>query len=252
MMTKKNKLNVGALPDQTDDYSHFEESGLRWDRIAIVIVLAVVIIAVPSTWLDEEETSSVLSSNKAEQSQTVNTAAVLPQKVPPPAAQEAIDEAETKQPPALPDEESVPEKQAVIAALAPHSKPAVEGVTSDLQKASPVAILNSGITKAQLSIIDDDGQPFDIQEPVIPIAGQNVIKVVLSTEMKGLRGHVLYHDWYRNGIRQARVKIPVNVSPQNSSSSKYINRQMLGAWQVGIVDEQGAGYLKADFNVVSE
>jgi hypothetical protein len=51
-------------------------------------------------------------------------------------------------------------------------------------------------------------------------------------------------------VRQARVKIPVNIATQRSYSSKFINMLMLGEWQVKVVDDNAETYVLADFNVV--
>ena len=88
--------------------------------------------------------------------------------------------------------------------------------------------------------------PYTVELPP-----EGIIKVMLFTEMKGLRGTTLYHEWYRNEVRQARVKIPVNVRQQRSHSSKYINTQMTGEWLVRVVDDKSKVYVEAGFSVTN-
>ena len=45
-MTQKKKLVLGPLPEQLDDYSKYEESVTRWDRIIMALVVIAVVIGV--------------------------------------------------------------------------------------------------------------------------------------------------------------------------------------------------------------
>ena len=114
-----------------------------------------------------------------------------------------------------------------------------------------IRITNSAISRAVFTLDIKDREPVSVLESyelTLPEAG--IFKVLLFTEMKGLRGKKLYHDWYLNGVRQARVSIPVNVTHQRSHSSKYINTQMLGDWTVKVVDTHSNEYVNAGFRVV--
>jgi hypothetical protein len=48
----------------------------------------------------------------------------------------------------------------------------------------------------------------------------------------------------------ARVRIPVLRDNYRASSSKFIDRMMLGKWQVEITDDAGKRYAEVDFVVV--
>ena len=96
----------------------------------------------------------------------------------------------------------------------------------------------------------DGGEPGEPVGYRIQMNDEGIIKLILFTEMDGLRGKTLHHEWYRGDARVARVRIPVNVDQQRSHSSKFINRQMLGVWRVKVVDEQGELYAEANFEVV--
>lgn len=261
-MTAKGKLNVGSLPEQSDDYSQFEESSLRWDRI-ILVALAVIVMIVTLYTLFSGEASKQPSTTMTETQPVVpvdppslspeKQLSALPKTISDVAHQEKqAPSPETKyQTAANAQEARSQEQQTTVVKPAAGRDAKVIAPGKKTVEPSPIHISNPGIIQAQLSANINDARSVDITGHEVSMSGQNVIKVILFTEMDGLRGRVLYHDWYRNNIRQARVKIPVNVSPQRSTSSKYINQQMLGAWQVKVVDETDTLYLQADFNVIS-
>jgi len=118
----------------------------------------------------------------------------------------------------------------------------------DLSPAS-VLIVNSAIKDAVLSLSIKNDVPGEPLKHSVNMQDQSLIKVILYTEMQGLKGKVLYHEWYRDGVKQARVKIPVNVKNQRSYSSKFIDKYMQGKWQVKVIDSAGEPYVLADFEV---
>lgn len=276
-MVAGKKLDISPLPEQRDDYSHYAESEIRWDRIAIagVTVLLVIILLISLLFSDDDENkpvvSEVLNQSSAEPSDAPHTSNSAVQSTP--VLANAADETSQKQATTeLADKSSIALSEAKPAKLkevlaqtsqtakpelstlatATRSKPEATALTAPAQpealRPASVLIVNSSITEAVLSLSlnkDKPGEPLSHSV----MMGDELIKVILYTEMKGLKGKVLYHEWYRNGKRQARVKIPVNVSNQNSYSSKFIDKYMLGQWQVKVVDASGEPYVLADFEV---
>ena len=278
-MTQKKKINLSPLPQQTDDYSRYEETVTRWDRIVAVAVVFVVVIAV----------FAYLMLSDSDSADSVQSPRSMPME-----AQEQIAEQQTS---ALNNETTVPsDKSKQLVASVEEIEPAISDekntvltsevisktnevdaglpeqhastVTSSevsqqtLQNAKPkelivkheeavVGVVNKSITKAVLTLDLDENKP---QEPIpydLALPEEGIVKVILYTEMQGLKGKTLFHDWYRNGVRQARVKIPVLRNTQSSYSSKFINAQMLGEWQVKVLDSKAASYIEADFRVVA-
>ncbi len=115
---------------------------------------------------------------------------------------------------------------------------------------APVRRLREGISRALLTLDLKDREPGEALGAQVAMNDEGIIKVILFTEMEGLRGKVLHHEWFRNEQRMARVRIPVNTETQRSHSSKFINRQMLGDWMVKVVDDKGDVYATAAFEVV--
>ena len=112
-----------------------------------------------------------------------------------------------------------------------------------------VAILSSNIKRAQLtSSVSKDG-PVDNIGLTIPMNAQGLLRIYLFMETDGLKGKVLFHDWYWKGKRIAHAHIPVKRNPDTAVSSKFIDRIMVGPWEVKIVDASNRVLAKANFEV---
>jgi len=275
-METKNKINLNPLPQQADDYSRYEDNEFRWDRIiAAILVISLVIVALgylvfssdevinkselKSKALEISDTSGLKNTpkeviqteaplflEKAEKvSSSKHTAEILKAIPLENNSKMSVSQQPTK-PIKLKREEKIDAKLAVIA------KPLVVETVTDVQtRPASVLIVNSAIARANLSLSIKKDEPGRALNHSIVMPEKGIIKVILFTEMNDIRGRTLFHEWYLNGKRQARVRIPVNVSHQKSFSSKFINQQMLGQWLVKVVDENGEPYILADFEVVS-
>ena len=276
-MSQKKKLVLSPLPEQTVDYSRYEESETRWDRIIAVFVVLAVLMGVLIYFLvgndDEGNASNVLNTTLTEEQLSVlgsektstyeaKSADVLMQDTEQEQAgseQKNIEQAAvnvSKSEEDAIEKTAKPEtKQTATEDFNASKEPeriATEASGKDVTStpSARIVIENDGITRALLTqeIKDQEPQgsiPFELALP-----DEGIVKVILFTEMHGLRGKKLYHEWYRNGVRQARVRIPVNVNKQRSHSSKYINTQMLGDWQVKVLDGKQNSYALAEFKVV--
>jgi hypothetical protein len=113
----------------------------------------------------------------------------------------------------------------------------------------PVVLFSSDIKRAQLTSGVNEAGPLDSIGPTIPMNAQGLLRVYLFMETDGLKGKVLFHDWYWKGKRIAHARIPVKSNPHAAASSKFIDRIMMGAWQVKIVDGRNRVLAQADFEV---
>lgn len=276
-MSQKKKLVLGPLPEQADDYSQYEETVTHWDRIiAVLLVIALVFglviyaltgddnehgqveniqpepkLSIPAA--DQivgkaEESNIDLNKNDIDKNETIETGADIPVSDSPATPKLDIQGELSSAVPANTVPSDTLEEDTV---LLPKNKQQTSEKALSRPKLAVVSIVNNAISRAVLTQEIKDKEPGSTlpYELILPEAG--IVKVILFTEMEGLRGKKLYHEWYRNGIRQARVKIPVNVNKQRSYSSKYINAQMLGDWQVKVLDEMSESYVLADFSVVN-
>jgi len=309
-MQKKTKLTIGPLPEQAEDYSQYEESVIRWDRIILLGVAGILLLGILIFYgfssKDVSTDQKVTTSDKLElDSLTLSSSPVEPIK-----SDADILSMSAERPPIIPVVNTVGEKAdsqtasagPVPAKIAPDniasetitSEDVVKAVkeekgvkgraTSDSsdtanaldvvvsqeqvmpkqglrkskmaepnsnQQPAEVLIVNSGISRAVLTTSLEGKIPGEPLSAQVALPTEGIMKVILFTEMKDIRGKTLYHEWYREGVRQARVKIPVNVDPQRSYSSKYINHQMLGKWQVKVLDGQSEPYVLTDFEVIA-
>jgi hypothetical protein len=292
-MSQKKKLVLNPLPEQTDDYSRYEQTETRWDRIILTIIVVIGLISGTVYLLSGENqaekegfeqpdvpeqvisaTPEIDESNDHKgmlKSEEVSEPNYLVISLQDKQMQEPIDETVLAK-------ESVSETQQNIvkanslnteetARIQIKDKDVVAAISDELKRTEVkvlveekqveekktealVDIRNDAITLAVLTRElrkDVPGRPIPYE---LSLPKEGIVKVMLFTEMQGLKGQTIFHEWYRNGVRQARVKIPVNIATQRSYSSKFINMLMLGEWQVKVVDDNAETYVLADFNVV--
>jgi hypothetical protein len=292
-MSQKKKLVLNPLPEQTDDYSRYEQTETRWDRIILTIIVVIGLISgtvylfsgenqaekvgveqpdvpeqVISATPEIDESNDHKGMLKSEEVSEPNSLVISLQDK---QMQEPIDETVLAK-------ESVSETQQNIvkanslnteetARIQIKDKDVVAAISDELKKTEVkvlveekqveekktealVDIRNDAITLAVLTRElrkDVPGRPIPYE---LSLPKEGIVKVMLFTEMQGLKGQTIFHEWYRNGVRQARVKIPVNIATQRSYSSKFINMLMLGDWQVKVVDENAELFIVADFKVL--
>jgi hypothetical protein len=249
------KIKVGPLPKQAENYGHFEEEKILWGRVlafALIVVVALGFgVKILTSSPEVEMTVPVLPAMPQVKS-------VTEYREPARATAESSNAAlEPRQEVAeMPTQELLYEGASADSAstVADLSVERVSGeeipVAQPLaQVISPISTYHEGMAVAALTYELKDGRPVDSLGYNIPMNDEGIIKVILFTQMNDLKGTVLFHDWYLADKRMARVKIPVNVKDQNSYSSKFINTQMLGHWTVKIVDGKGDLYAEANFSV---
>lgn len=116
--------------------------------------------------------------------------------------------------------------------------------------ASPaVTIVSGNIKRAQLTSGLQNGEPVDSIGPTIPMNERGLVKVYLFMETSGLKGRTLFHDWYWKGKRMAHARVPIKRKDQTVASSKFIDRIMMGSWEVRVVDEKDNLMAKTGFEV---
>ncbi len=113
-----------------------------------------------------------------------------------------------------------------------------------------VTIHSNHITQAQLTTNIRNRTPVDNIQSSIDMNAEGLLRIYLFTEMQDLVGNTLYHSWYRNGKRMARVPISVRNRSARASSSKFIDRFMTGNWTVEVRDNAGTLMVTAEFDVL--
>ncbi|TDT40191.1 hypothetical protein DES49_1955 [Halospina denitrificans] len=133
------------------------------------------------------------------------------------------------------------------------SKPASKGVQSQPSivgaTLSRVQILSEALVRARLTRDVVNREPVGTASALIPMNAGGLIRVYLFTEMDGLKGQTIHHDWYLNDQRMARVTMRPQGERIAASSSKYIDQNMRGAWRVEVTTEQGEPLARSEFEV---
>ncbi|WP_020407254.1 DUF2914 domain-containing protein [Hahella ganghwensis] len=92
-------------------------------------------------------------------------------------------------------------------------------------------------------------------EPINEIQGavqsreDRAVKVILFTEIEGMTGKEVFHNWYLGDRRLARIRIKPHRSPMRASSSKHIDQHMTGSWTVKVTDNSDQVLAVARFEV---
>ncbi len=133
--------------------------------------------------------------------------------------------------------------EALPAALPAPAAGQVESTPAD------VAVFSSVFDRIQLTSDVIDREPQDHLEATLRMNDAGLLKVHLFTEVGGQAGQTFYHHWYRADQRMAKVRIPVGSAHSRVSSSKFIDRNMLGAWRVEVENERGEILARAQFQV---
>lgn len=265
-MSQKKKLILGPLPEELD-LSQYEETVTRWDRVIGVLLVGFILVSVlVYIFLPKaEQPNEQVNSSAAVPSPVLADTDVSPE---PPLAMpeepevsvaETVDMSE-KEP--AETEEDIIEASPVLAESSVPAQPVPENsdASSVDSQSTPatssevlatVSIKHPALSRAVLTRELKNKEPGSALPAELVLPDSGITKIILFTEMRGLRGQTLFHDWYRNGVRQARVKIPVNVKNQRSFSSKFINTQMTGEWQVKVVDANAILYAEAGFSILA-
>lgn len=248
----RKKLSLGPMPKQVDDYHVDEVLEVRWDRIVLVGVLALVLV-VSVLWValrpatDDRASSPPLVHQPGTSSQG-EAKQIVPE----------VKEPENERMQSQDLVQAVNALPAPAAFIAPDvaAKPAapvktVQPVVVDLARevAQMLVIHDARIVQARVLGVGTDFDSSKTPGKRIAMPDTGIVKVELHTSMKALAGQVVAHRWLHNGKVLAKVSIPVTRDEQTSFSSKFINRQMLGDWQVKVTDAQDKVLAQADFTV---
>lgn len=138
----------------------------------------------------------------------------------------------------------------------------VEAPVPDLATEEPTEVTEIALTEArihsghlarvQLTSGLENKEPVDQLPVVIEMNEKGLLRVYLYTETRDLEGQVIYHDWIREGLRVARIAVRPYSDHMRASSSKFIDRHMLGQWLVTVTDANGDRLASVDFEIVSK
>lgn len=126
------------------------------------------------------------------------------------------------------------------------SEQAAAGSTPAL---ADVTIESDHLKRAVLSRKLQDKEPAGELPAEVTMNNEGIIRVYFFNELENLKGQTVFHDWYRDDERVARVTMRPRGNSLRASSAKYINRNMLGQWRVEATTKSGDRLGSGHFNV---
>lgn len=217
----------------------------HWGRIALALALLLAVIGTPLwLWLQPEE-ELVLTALEAPAAGMPVPAAmeadVSPFEAPDrvtvvlePQVSAASESAAASPAPALKPEAAAPVTLA-------KAEPAIVATERVREATAPVASFKPTryVARAQFASDVVNREPVDQLSSKLTIPEGGLLKVYLFLELTQLKGETVYYDWYRNGKRSARVRIKIGQQQAPVASSKFIDRNMTGDWEVRVSTESG-------------
>ncbi|OUS28617.1 hypothetical protein A9Q99_11420 [Gammaproteobacteria bacterium 45_16_T64] len=234
---------------------------IHWDRI--VIVAALVVFAIIATTIFTYR--ALTSSPETEAQPLVETEIIVPDEVSSEDNSPTQEQTQATEQPAvaektvtapLPEstiQESPPQEVAASAPLSMDSKTEklISEANSELSLSSPsagtiepekpvVEILSADINRAIFShTVDSDKEPTQAISRTVTIDPSGLTKVHFFTEINNRAGDTFTHTWFRDGKKIVKVRIPIGSDTWRCSSSKYLDKNMAGNWEVKITDKKG-------------
>lgn len=246
----RKKLNIGPLPEQVDQYQIDEKLELRWDRIALAGALALALIW--AAWAivhpNAEPASTELTPQLGQQPEDTGSSTRIVPDVKEPANETSQDEQLAQAINELPAPAAIAPKQPPL--VTPQEK-TVDALVPNLADAVSAALILHDKRVAE-GYVRSVGSTFDTPKEKgnrIAVPKKGILKMELHAVLKSQQGQELYHQWFRNGKLQAKIRITATTPEHASFSSKYINQQMRGDWQAKVVDAQGYVLAQAAFAV---
>ncbi len=92
-----------------------------------------------------------------------------------------------------------------------------------------------GVARAAFTTAIQDREPVD---QVGQLSNENS-QVYFFTEIRGMEGHTITHRWTQGGENRAEVSFNVGGNRWRVWSSKNLQPEWIGEWQVSVVDEGG-------------
>lgn len=130
------------------------------------------------------------------------------------------------------------------------SEPSPQRVAESNHALAEVSIQSPHLHRATLTQNLQEKEPVGNLPGVVAMGEEGIIRVFFFNHLLDLKGRTLFHNWYRDGERVARVTIRPYSDSMRASSAKYINRDMLGQWRVEAVTAEGSVLGSGRFQVL--
>jgi hypothetical protein len=102
------------------------------------------------------------------------------------------------------------------------------------------------VNRTQLTLAIAQREPID-NVTTLSLATQK--QLFFFTQIVQKKDQIIYHRWMFNNKLMAQIKLNIGSDQWRTYSSKTFNRQMLGHWQVDIVDDNEQVLKSVEFDV---
>ncbi|MDH5765936.1 MAG: DUF2914 domain-containing protein [Gammaproteobacteria bacterium] len=128
-------------------------------------------------------------------------------------------------------------EETAAAEISTESVPSAEAAASnDTAVATDIIIANDGtVARSVFTSAVDNREPAD---QIGQLSNDNGL-IYFFTELQGMEGRTITHRWEKDGEIKAEVSFNVGGNRWRVWSSKNLQPEWLGNWQVSIIDESG-------------
>jgi hypothetical protein len=202
-------------------------------RIVIAALVIVLLIILLFSWFSDDNEGSDTQIDSAEKVQQFNN---------------PVAELDDRQALVAPVSPEVP--AAVIARKEPANLESVKKV--DTIKRPAAVILDSKVIRASLNGRPKDNEPGEPIKSPVRILPNQPAELFYFSEIRNMRGKVLFHQWLRNGqiVQQKQLDMKDKIS--KVWSSKTLSAKDKGSWQIQLADKKGKVYSEVNFLVNAE
>ena len=220
----------------------------HWDRIIAVIALLFISIAV----LGYFAISSLISTNEPTPGvKSISSETSLShEKIAPAASNPATPNVSSKSV-TVPSEDLAPtEVTTPLIPMDSKTESLISQANTDLSAASPsagihqlnppvITIHTDNINRAIFTHTLKNKEPNSIINDTVTLDEGGLSRVYFFTDIKDRAGDTFTHTWYRNGKKVVKVRTPIGSDTWRCSSSKYLDKNMEGDWEVKVTDKKG-------------
>jgi hypothetical protein len=206
------RIGIDSSPCSLDEKLIAYQQKAPLDKRKVVtasVVLATVVYLLFAMFTIEPAVVPVVS---VEHSKTLEAVQVIPQRTP--------------QQQAKPQLPIVVQKSAAI-------------ITEKAKNSANVSAYDRHIKRSLLTSKIVNREPVDDLGDNILVNDTNSKQLYFFTEIVGLSGQTIYHQWRYKGELMAELELPVGSDRWRTYSSKRIGAHLTGKWVIDVLDNQG-------------
>lgn len=110
-------------------------------------------------------------------------------------------------------------------------------------------IRHKSVSRALLAGKIVNNEPAGIITPPVKVSKSKAVWVYYFTELKGMKGRAIYHEWLKEGKVVSRQKLNISAPRWRTFSGKPFNHTAHGQWSVRLLDDNGQILNEKRFNI---